>query len=108
MLVQDKTFPKKVIHPTNDVLLLSDEAPGKHRVSKLLRVTMEELWEVLFDCKLAKKKGSHNVIDKQQIKKFTQDNGLADVLVDGKSNKQPLIRLGFAQDDLPAADQWKG
>jgi hypothetical protein len=59
-----------VIHPTNNVLLPSDEAPGQCCVSKLLGITMEELWAVLLECKLAKKKGSPNVIEKEQIKKF--------------------------------------
>ncbi len=69
---------------------------------------MEELWKVVFDCKLAKKKGKNKTVDRKKIKKFMQDdNGLTDVLVDGESNKQPAMRVGLAKDDPSAAEQWK-
>jgi hypothetical protein len=101
--------PQKVIDtplPSNHVLLLpSGEAPhDDHCISKLLG-TMEELWKALLKCKLAKKRGGNNVIDKLQIKTFIADNRLAGILLDGKNNKQPTTRLGFAQDNPMAADQ---
>jgi hypothetical protein len=43
-----KITPHKVIHPTNNVLLSSDEAPGDCCLSKLLGIKMEELWQVFF------------------------------------------------------------
>jgi hypothetical protein len=69
---------------------------------------MEEFWEVFFEeCKLAKKKGKHNIIDRERIKKFMRDNGLTDVLARGESNEQRATPVGFAPDDPSAADQWK-
>jgi hypothetical protein len=102
-----KTTPQKVNHPTNNVLLPSDEAPGDHCLSKLLGIKMEELWQVFFECKLAKKKGKHNIIDEEQMKKFMRDNELTHVLVDGESNKQPAMRVGMAKNDPSAAEQWR-
>ena len=58
-----KITPQKVIHPANHVLLASDEAPGDHCVSKLLGITMDDFWKVLLECKLAKKRGSNNIIE---------------------------------------------
>jgi hypothetical protein len=68
---------------------------------------MEELWQVFFEFKLAKKKGKQNVVDKDQIKTFMQDNGLTHVLVDGESNKQPTMRVGLAKNNPSAAEQWR-
>ena len=42
------------------------------------------------------------------IKNFITHNGLPGILLDGESNKQPTMRLGFTQDNPSAADQWKG
>ena len=55
---------------------------------------MNELWDVLSQCKLAKTA-------------FTQTNGLTDCLVIGESNKQLVMRLGVAQRDQSAVSQWK-
>jgi hypothetical protein len=96
-----------VIQPANHVLLASDEAPGDHCVFKLLGITMDNFWKVLLECKLVMKRGNNNVLEKSLIKKFITDNELADVLLDGESNKQPTTRLGFANHDLLAAEQWR-
>jgi hypothetical protein len=48
-----KTKPK----PNPDMSSPLDEAPGEYCLSKLLKITMDELWEVLIDCKLAKQMG---------------------------------------------------
>jgi hypothetical protein len=102
-----KITPRKAIHPTNNVLLPSDEAPDDCCLSKLLGIKMDELWQVFFECKLAKKRGKHNIIDKDEIEQFMQDNGLTHVLVDGESNKQPALRNGLAEDDPSAGEQWR-
>jgi hypothetical protein len=57
---------------------------------------MNELWEVLLKCKLAKKSCQLYRIDKQQIEEFIQTNIPSDIFVLGKSNKQPVMRLGLA------------
>jgi hypothetical protein len=81
--------PEKAIHPVNHGLLASDKAPGDHCVSKLLGITMDDFWNVLLECKLAKKRGNKNVIEKLRTKQFITDNGLTGILLDGESNKQP-------------------
>jgi hypothetical protein len=43
--------------PNVDMSLVLDEAPGKHCLSKLLGITMNQLWDVLIACDLAKKMG---------------------------------------------------
>jgi hypothetical protein len=54
---------------------------------------------------MAKKEGKRNVVDEDKMK-GSRDHGLAHVLVDGESNKQPATHvLGFAQDDPLPADQ---
>jgi hypothetical protein len=68
---------------------------------------MNELWEVLLKCKLAKKSGHLYRNDKQQIEEFIQTNGITDILVLDESNKQPVMRLGVARSDQSAVNQWK-
>jgi hypothetical protein len=102
-----KISTKVTIESTNDDLLPPDEAPGQHCLSKLLGITMNELWEVLLKCKLAKKSGELYRIDKQQIQQFIETNGLTDILVLGESNKQPVMRIGVARSDESAVNQWK-
>jgi hypothetical protein len=40
-----------------DTSLPPDEVPGEYCLSKLLGISMDDLWEVLIACNLAKKKG---------------------------------------------------
>jgi hypothetical protein len=99
--MQTKMTPKVDLQSTNDAHLPLDEAPGQQCVSRLLGTRMNELWEVLLKCKLAKKRGQLFRIDKEQNEDFRQTNGLTHSLVLGKSNKQPATRLGLAQRDQP-------
>jgi hypothetical protein len=102
-----KITPKVASHSSNDALLPQDEAPDEHCISKILGIPMLQLWEVLLECKLAKKKGQIYLIDKEQIKQFIRTNELTDCLFLGESNKVPVMRLGVSQSDHSAANQWK-
>jgi hypothetical protein len=102
-----KITPKVASHSTNDALLPQDEAPDEHCISKILGIPMLQLWEVLLECKLAKKRGQIHLIDKEQIKQFIRTNELTDCLFLGESNKVPVMRLGVSQSDHSAANQWK-
>jgi hypothetical protein len=46
-----KIKPAAPLDSTNDVLLPPDEALGLHCFSKLLGITMKELWNALIACK---------------------------------------------------------
>jgi hypothetical protein len=39
-----KILPRLNSHPTQDVLLPLDEAPGEYSLSKLLGISMNDLW----------------------------------------------------------------
>jgi hypothetical protein len=43
--------------PNADMSSPLDETPGEYCLSKLLEITMDDLWEVLIDCSLANKMG---------------------------------------------------
>ena len=62
-----KIKPKVPSNPTQDAMLPPDEAPGEYALSKLLGITMNDLWEVLFECNLARKKGKQHILVKEQI-----------------------------------------
>jgi hypothetical protein len=94
-------------HSTNDALLLPDEAPDPRCVSKLLGITMLQLWEVFVKCKLSKKKGQFHMIIDQELEDCMQRIGLIGFLVLGESNKVLLMRLGISQSDQSAVNQWK-
>jgi hypothetical protein len=79
---------------TNDALLPLDECPGVFSFSKLLGITMKELWDVLIECKLAKKHGDNLHIKKDAIKNFIITHGLDDIVEVDVTDKQPVLRIG--------------
>jgi hypothetical protein len=50
-----------------------DEAPGEYCLSKLLGISMNDLWEVLIASNLAKKRGKRNIIDEDGVQQFITD-----------------------------------
>jgi hypothetical protein len=100
--------PKVPLHTAQSPLEPLDEASGEFCRSKLLGITMNELWEALLREKLAKKRGQlYSMIDREQIQEFIISNRLAHCLCLSDSNKQPVLRVGFAETDVSAGKQWK-
>jgi hypothetical protein len=68
-----KTHPKAKSSSNDD----ADEAPEEYCLSKLLGISMNELWEVLLECDLARKMGKRgNILDKKRIGQFMTNHGL--------------------------------
>jgi hypothetical protein len=91
-----KINPAAQLDSANNVLLPSDEAPGQHCLSKLLGITMNELWNVLIACKLAKKtQGKRGpMLDQHKILEFISSNSLTDFLELTKTDSQSVLRVG--------------
>jgi hypothetical protein len=53
---------------------------------------MQELWEVLIECHLAKRKGkSGSILDREGIGQFITSNGLDDRVILDEKEKQPVV-----------------
>jgi hypothetical protein len=89
-----KIKPKVPSNSTHDAMLPPDEAPGKFFLSKLLGITMKELWNVLFACNWARKKGQHDVLVKQKTQDFIAIHSLTNVLAVDMKGKDVMLRVG--------------
>jgi hypothetical protein len=92
-----KITPKVPSNSANDALSLINECPGEYALSKLLGITMQDLWEVLIACNCAKtfgKRGSA-VVDKDALKNFITLHGLDHVVVLDEKKKQPVLHIGI-------------
>jgi hypothetical protein len=107
-----KITPQVASHSTKDALLPLDEAPGEYCLSKLLEITMNELWTVLIACDLARKRGRQYIIDREKIKEFITTNELTDLLAFDVKDKEPVLRIGVytsnsSPTDHSASTQWR-
>jgi hypothetical protein len=94
---------KVKIKPKVDPDMLSPlhEAPD----SKLLGISIHDLWEVLINCNLAKKISKRgNTIDRNGIQQFITNSELTNsVILDIRDKKQPVLRIGiFTKNSLPS------
>ena len=108
-----KITPKVDSHSTNYAMLPTDEAPGEYCLSKLLGITMIELWKVLSECNLTRKKGQKHIIMQDKIEDFIALHSLTDVLAVNTKKKQVVLRIGVyssttsaSTDDNPTS-QWQ-
>jgi hypothetical protein len=107
-----KIKPKVPSNSTHDAMLPPDEAPGEFFLSKLLGITMKELWNVLFECNWARKKGQHDTLVKQKIQDFIAIHSLTHVLAVDMKGKDMMLRVGAyssatsASTDDNATSQW--
>ena len=69
-------------------------APNVASASAEVTNLKPELWEVLFECDLARKRGKNNIINRKRVDEFITDNGLTDVLECGEADKSLVIRIG--------------
>ena len=108
-----KGTSKEASRLSKDVNLSPDEAPEEHYLSTCLGLTMDELWEVLLDCGMARKRGSAYIIHKQKVDEFITRNALTDVMECGAKDKQLVLRIGVYSSskstkmDYSAKSQWK-
>jgi hypothetical protein len=90
-----------------------DELPEEHSLSKLLGISMDDLWNVLIACDLAKKRGKReNVLDKKGIRQFIVNNKLTKVILLDEKDKQPVLHIGIFTQNSTNSDhcptqQWK-
>jgi hypothetical protein len=73
---------------------------------------MNELWNVLFECGLARKRGVNNSIDRKQLSHFMVNNELTEFIECSIADKHLVIRIGIcsattSKSDHAAAHQWK-
>jgi hypothetical protein len=107
-----KVEPKVPSNSTHDAMLPPDKAPGEFFLSKLLGITMKELWNVLFECNWARKKGQHHTLVKQKIQDFIAIHSLTHFLAVDMKGKDMMLRVGAcssatsASTDDNATSQW--
>jgi hypothetical protein len=78
--------------PNVDMSLALDEAPGKHCLSKLLGITMNQLWDVLIACNLAKKMDKRgNILDWYAFQHVIINNGLTNSVILNRKDKMPVL-----------------
>jgi len=109
-----KIKPVSPLDSSNTVLLPQDEAPDQHCLSKFLGITMQELWNVLIACELAKEtKGQHGPrLYKNKIEEFIARNTLTNILELVMKDSELILRIGVystksSTSDYKPRTQWK-
>jgi hypothetical protein len=75
---------------------------------------MKELWNVLFECNWARKKGQHDTLVKQKTQDFIAMNSLTHVLAVDMKGKDVMLLVGACScatsastDDNATSPQWR-
>ena len=86
-----KMKPKDTMKPPTDKV----DKPNEYFLSELLKISMEELWEVLIACGLAKSVGKRGVLlDRRKLATFITNHNLGDIVALDQKGKQPVMRIG--------------
>ena len=110
-----KIDPNAPSTTTKESMSPTVECPGEHSLSQLLGIPMYSLWQILIDCKLAKKtkgtKGNH-LLDRKALAHFIINHDLDNTVELAVKDKQPVIRVGTytqntTQNDHSARSQWR-
>ena len=72
---------KKPSNPTKEYILQRDEAPRQYCISKLIGIPMNELWTVLFDCNLSRKKCEQKILFSKRSRILFQCTDLPNLLL---------------------------
>jgi hypothetical protein len=107
-----KISPLILSSSAKDAILPADEAPGQHCLSKLLGITMNDLWKVLAECNLTRKKGQKEIIVQQKIQDFINMHDLTNFVAVETKGKEPVLRVGVylptsSKIDHSATSQWR-
>jgi hypothetical protein len=81
--------PKDTIKPPKDKV----DKPNEYFLLELLQVSMEELWEVLIACGLAKSAGKRGaILDQRKLASFIiRTHNLGDIVALNEKGKQPVM-----------------
>jgi hypothetical protein len=68
--------PKNTTEPQKD----KADKPNEYFLSELLQISMEQLWEVLIACGLAKSAGKREIFDQRKLASFIIAHNVGDIV----------------------------